>query len=383
VGQTVELTGTSLTLVDSVDFNGTDASNFWLGADDSHLEVSVPGGATAGFVTVHDADGHTAHTPASFTLTPGISTIAPGSGTADSTVVITGTDLTGATAVTFNGTAATYTVDSATQITATVPAGATSGKIVVTAPTGSDTSAENFLVPAAIASFDPVTGSGGDTITIHGAGFTNVSDVSFNAVPASFTVVDGATVTATVPTAASAGKITVTTDAGTATSGADFRVVPVVDSVSPSTGLAGSVVTISGRNLGAVTGIDFAGVPAVFGMTSATQITATVPDNAATGPLTLHTLASATGVTGPTFTVLPSLLGFTPVDAAPGTTITLTGSGLANVLTVTFGGGAETAPGTTAPNSLTVGVPAAATTGQLTVSDGTNHSTSDDVFTVD
>ena len=82
-------------------------------------------------------------------------------------------------------------------------------------------------------------------------------------------------------------------------------------------------------------------------MTSPTEITATVPDNAATGAVTLHTLASATPVTGPTFTVAPSILGFTPVDAAPGATIALNGSGLANVLTVTFGGGAATAPATT------------------------------------
>ena len=141
----------------------------------------------------------------------------------------------------------------------------------------------------------------------------------------------GTTITAQVPAAATTGKIAVTTDGGTAPSGADFTVVPVVDSVSPSTGLAGSVVTITGRNLGAVTGVDFGGLPAVFGMTSPTEITATVPDNAATGAVTLHTLASATPVTGPTFTVAPSILGFTPVDAAPGATIALNGSGLANV----------------------------------------------------
>jgi IPT/TIG domain len=88
-------------------------------------------------------------------------------------------------------------------------------------------------------------------------------------------------------------------------------------------------------------------------------------------------------VIGPTFTVAPSILGFTPVDAAPGATITLTGSGLANVVTVTFGGGAATAPATTGTNSLTVVVPAAAATGPLTASDGTHASTSDDIFAVD
>jgi large repetitive protein len=42
----------------------------------------------------------------------------------------------GATAVTFNGTAATFTQASPTQITATVPAGATTGTIQVVTPAG-------------------------------------------------------------------------------------------------------------------------------------------------------------------------------------------------------------------------------------------------------
>jgi len=52
------------------------------------------------------------------------------------TVNILGTDLTGATSVTFNGTAAVFSVVSATQITTSVPAGATSGKIEVVTPRG-------------------------------------------------------------------------------------------------------------------------------------------------------------------------------------------------------------------------------------------------------
>ena len=46
-------------------------------------------------------------------------------------VEILGTDLTGATSVTFNGTAAVFTVKSASEITTTVPTGATTGKVQV------------------------------------------------------------------------------------------------------------------------------------------------------------------------------------------------------------------------------------------------------------
>ena len=49
-------------------------------------------------------------------------------------VSILGTNLTGASGVTFNGTPATFTVVSGSLITTTVPAGATSGKVQVTTP---------------------------------------------------------------------------------------------------------------------------------------------------------------------------------------------------------------------------------------------------------
>ena len=56
----------------------------------------------------------------------------PASGKVGTVVRILGTNLTGATGVAFNGTPATFTIVSASEITATVPDGATSGKVEVT-----------------------------------------------------------------------------------------------------------------------------------------------------------------------------------------------------------------------------------------------------------
>ena len=61
-------------------------------------------------------------------------------------VVITGTGFLGASAVTFNGVTATFTVDSDTQITAAVPTGATTGPIAVTVSGSTVTSSTNFIV---------------------------------------------------------------------------------------------------------------------------------------------------------------------------------------------------------------------------------------------
>jgi uncharacterized repeat protein (TIGR03803 family) len=60
----------------------------------------------------------------------------PAFGRVGATSVILGNNLTGTTAVSFNGTAATFTVVSNTEIKATVPAGATSGTVQVTTPSG-------------------------------------------------------------------------------------------------------------------------------------------------------------------------------------------------------------------------------------------------------
>ncbi len=79
-------------------------------------------------------------------LVPTITSFTPNSGPVGTTVTITGTNLTGATAVTFGGTAATsFTVLSSSSITAIVGTG-TSGKISVTTPAGSATSSTDFTL---------------------------------------------------------------------------------------------------------------------------------------------------------------------------------------------------------------------------------------------
>jgi|CZKH01.1.fsa_nt_gi uncharacterized repeat protein (TIGR03803 family) len=65
-------------------------------------------------------------------------------------VTILGTDLTGATSVTFNGTKATFTVVSSSEITTTVPTGATAGYVTVTTPSGTLTSNVPFRLSAAL-----------------------------------------------------------------------------------------------------------------------------------------------------------------------------------------------------------------------------------------
>ncbi len=144
IGHVVQIFGQGFTGATGVSFNGTTAA--FTVESDTYLTATVPAGATTGFVTVTESSG-TLTSNKVFRVTPQISSFSPTSGPSGTTVVITGDSFTGATEVTFPcGKKATFTVDSDTQITATVPAGAMTGEIGVYTPGGNVGSSTSFTV---------------------------------------------------------------------------------------------------------------------------------------------------------------------------------------------------------------------------------------------
>jgi uncharacterized repeat protein (TIGR03803 family) len=99
------------------------------------------------FGTTYGAKGYTDATIFRLdeSLTPFVKTI-PTSGAIGSAVNILGTNLTDATSVTFHGTPATFTVVSSSEITTTVPTGATTGTVKVVTPIGTLSSNAPFTV---------------------------------------------------------------------------------------------------------------------------------------------------------------------------------------------------------------------------------------------
>jgi hypothetical protein len=168
---------------------------------------------------------------------PAIASFAPASGPVGATITVTGSNLTGASAVTLNGAAVpTFAVVNATTLTFVVPTGATTGVVGVTTPGGTAASTTPFAVtvPVAaptIASFTPTTGGVGTTVTITGTNLTGATAVSIGtlAIPA-FTVASATSITLVLPTTTSAlsGPLTVVTPGGTATSATNFNLVLAV-----------------------------------------------------------------------------------------------------------------------------------------------------------
>jgi large repetitive protein len=306
VGTTVTINGTHFTGTTNVRFHGV-AATFTVNSD-AKITTTVPSGATTGKITVTNPAG-TATSGTNFIVIrpPTISSFAPAQGKVGRVVTITGTHFTGVTKVRFHGVAATFTVNSDTKISTSVPSGATSGKITVTNIAGTATSLTNFIVirPPGITSFAPTQGKAGTSVTINGTHFIGTTRVRFNGVIATFTVNSDTKITAAVPAAASTGKIAVVNEAGTATSANNFIVIktPSITSFSPTSGKAGNTVTINGTHFTGTTSVKFNGVAATFTVNTDLKISATVPGLATTGKIVV-TNPAGSATSGSDFTVI-------------------------------------------------------------------------------
>ncbi|MEU5808658.1 IPT/TIG domain-containing protein [Streptomyces sp. NPDC047718] len=324
-------------------------------------------------------------------MPPTINTINPSQGptTGGTTVTLTGTGMTGSIAVRFGSTNATsFTVNSATQITAVSPPyAAGAAAVTVVHPTGTSNSVM-FTYTAAqvpvVTDIAPNNGptAGGTSVILTGTGFTGATAVKFAGVPAtSFTVNSATQITAVTPAGnAGAAAVTVTTPAGTSAPGAFFYVAPpVLNSADPAQGptAGGAVVTLTGSNLLNATTVRFGSTNAAsFTVVSATQITATAPPGTGSSPITVITSGGTSNPVAFTYVATPALTALVPLagPTSAGTVVTLTGTNLATAKAVTFGGTAVSF--TVVSDTQITGVAPAGPAGPVTVTVTTAGGTS-------
>jgi hypothetical protein len=100
---------------------------------------------------------------------------------------------------------------------------------------------------------------------------------------------------------------------------------PTITSFSPTTGVAGDSVVISGDNLGIASSVRFGALAATFTANSSSQITAVVPANAVTAPITVsNNYGSVT--TSSNFTIIPIVFREDFASLTTGNNTTTTGS---------------------------------------------------------
>lgn len=182
-----------------------------------------------------------------YAAAPTISSFSPTSGPIGTVVTVYGSNLAAVTTADVNGTVAAVNV---TSITLIIAAGTTTGKITVTTPNGTATSATDFTVTYApiITSFTPTSGPIGQVVTLTGNYLTGTTSVKFNGTEAVLiTDITATSLKATVPTGATSGKITVTTSDGSTSSTTDFIVqqAPTIAAISAQVMAADTVKTVN------------------------------------------------------------------------------------------------------------------------------------------
>ena len=138
----------------------------------------------------------------------------------------------------------------------------------------------------------PALAPAGSLVQIEGTGFSGATFVSFNRVPAEFTVNSDRQITAIVPSGAVSGPVQVNAPGGTVIRKAAFTLgTPKVTltGLKPTQGSPGKLVQITGTGFTGATSVKFGPKPARFRVVSDTVITVTVPPGAATGPVSVAT----------------------------------------------------------------------------------------------
>jgi hypothetical protein len=269
-------------------------------------------------------------------------------------VTVNGSDLGGATSVTFGGTAGTITGGDATHVYCTTPL-KPEGLVRVEVTTGSGTggkdNAYEYMDPPSITSLDQNWGStvGGDMITIYGSDFTDVTAVSFCGTPAAlFGLVDDGEIWAFTDAHAPEGwgDVVVTTPwgSGTLVNGFEYRDPPSIVSVNPGQGstAGGTLVTITGDDLAGATVVTFGGTPAAITGNTDTEVYCTTDLHLPEGLVDVvvaTVVDSATKVNGYEYMDPPDVVNIDPNQGpvTGGTPVTITGTNLAGATSVKVG----------------------------------------------
>jgi hypothetical protein len=291
--------------------------------------------------------------------------VAEAPATGGTTVTLTGTGFTGATAVSFGASAAaSYTVTNDNSITAVSPAGSP-GTVYITVTSAGGTSATLPAVQFTLVGTPSVTAltpnngqvTGGSEVTITGSNLAAVTSVTFGDTPAAFFVIDDSTINAIAPPAEAVDtESVVVSSIGGSSAGIQFSYLsgglpapPTVRKLTPAFGRAsgGSPVTITGTNFVGATAVDFGSTPVgSFTVVSATSITTTAPAGAGIVYVTVTTGYGTSSISlANRFNYGPTITKLSPVQGPSGgnTRVVISGHNFIGATAVTFGGEPATA----------------------------------------
>lgn len=412
-GTIVVITGSNFYGATAVNFGANGAVTFNVDSTTQITAVS-PAGNGSVMISVVTAMGNATSGSQAFNYTaplppPQVTGVTPATGaTAGGTsVTISGAGFTGAVAVSFGASpAASFNVDSDTQITATTPnspAGTVDISVTTASGTSSASSADRFTfaLPApVVSSISPTSGpaAGGTSVAITGTGFTGATSVGFGVTGATFTVNSDTSITATSPSGTGMVDVQVITPSGTSASIAADQFTysasaPVVTSINPQSGstAGGTSVVITGTGFTGATSVGFGATGASnMSVTSDTQISVTSPAGTGTVDITVMTPAGTSAVTAADqFTyassTAPTVTSISPTSGSPsgGDSVVITGTGFTGASAVNFDTNAATTFNVDSDTQITATSPPGTGTVDLTVTgpSGTSAASAADQFT--
>ncbi len=296
VGSQIRLRGTGFTSVNTrpkVELNGVEAQV--INALDTLLVIEVPVGRGLGAVKV-SVDGRESLGPDFLYMD--ISAIKPGSGGAGTWVVIDGEGF-GADAagneITFNGVLATVIEASQDRLVVVAPENVESGPVVVTVEGEPVVGPAFGVVPfPVITTVSPLSGPAGTEMTITGNLFSpeaGETHVYINAIKVPAVSVTEREIRLIIPGGTGSGPVVVEVN-DQATAGPLFRDQNLgIEAISPDNGLAGTEVVITGSGFDgdpSSNRVSFNGLEAVVLEATTTMLKVRVPEQVATGTVSIH-----------------------------------------------------------------------------------------------
>ena len=207
----------------------------------------------------------------------------------------------------------------------------------------------------------------GNTVEVQGENLNLVKQVlTANGSEAEFTV-SGNTLSFEIPANAADGEVVMVPASGVEVPIANLTMAMPTDvQATPATGLrAGSILTLTGKNMELVTNVTFPNVaePVALASQTAEQVTVVMPDMAQSGNLMLNTNSGKQAAVA-IETLKPVVSGYNPATVSAGENVTLSGSDLDLIVSITFGEGEAV---TVAPGTTAVTVPATTAGGEVAV----------------
>ncbi len=291
-GGQVTIIGTNLGDTTGVKFGSLPAS-FTI-VSTTEVRATVPDGAIAAKISVTTPTG-AANSPQLFTPTLSITSFSTHSGPAGTVLDIRGIGFAPGSSVKFNGTASSgVTYINPGEVKATVPATATSGPIALSDALGTARAGGTYTVTPSVAptisSFTPASTITGTKVMITGTYLSGASSIKFGSLAASnFTIYSPTQLAVRVPDGAIAAPISVITAAGSATSTDSFTPTLSITGFTPASGPAGTIVDITGIGFTPTSSVKFNGTNATTTYIGPSEVKATVPTGASTGPIWLTT----------------------------------------------------------------------------------------------